>query len=426
MPRVKRCLADGPTKMPKGFYLKKGIWYKRILKPDPKTGAWTLQAESTHCKENQRQAAIDYVARRTAELEKSARLGKVSDPGRITVNELFDDLLANVAHEPTRRNYQWVLASRLRPFFGTMLASELTVAHCQAFRQHRRQQKIADTTINRDLSKVSKAFKIGIQLGKIHAMPAGGCDFHKRPERENTRRVRLPDRYYGFFRDVLHPALRCLFVVAYNIGRRLSELLNLPWDRVDFEEQCLYFESTKFGAGKAPFIGEMESWIRRQREMRDRMYPDCPYVFFWFGYRADKDGQRIARFDGLWATAVAALAERMKQDGVEPADLHFHDLRRSAHYQMRKAGVDGQTRRDIMGHESTSMDDRYTMIDDEALEDARRKMDSFQSGRGLVGATDAVKRIEELRAEIRRLEESTKQKRGRAIPRSPRNSPDIP
>src|ERR1700722_13574354 len=89
---------------------------------------------------------------------------------------------------------------------------------------------------------------------------------------------------------------------------------------------------------------------------------------------------------------------------------------------MRKAGVDGQTRRDIMGHESTSMDDRYTMIDDEAVEEARRKTDSFQSGRGLVGAMDAVKRIEELRADIRRLEESTKQKRGRVVPRSPRNS----
>ena len=52
-----------------------------------------------------------------------------------------------------------------------------------------------------------------------------------------------------------------------------------------------------------------------------------------------------------------------------------------------------------MGHESTSLDDRYTMIDDEALEDARRKMDTFQAGRGLIGATDAAKRIEELRAE---------------------------
>jgi integrase len=169
-------------------------------------------------------------------------------------------------------------------FFCAMLASELTVAHCQAFREYRRRQQIADTTINRDLSKVSKAFKVGIQLGKIHSMPAGGCDFHKRPERENTRRVRLPDRYYGVFRELLHPALRCLFVLAYNIGWRLSELLNLRWDRVNFEERCIYFESTKFGAGKAPFMGEIEALIRNQREMRDRTSPDFPYVFFWFDY----------------------------------------------------------------------------------------------------------------------------------------------
>jgi hypothetical protein len=71
---------------------------------------------------------------------------------------------------------------------------------------------------------------------------------------------------------------------------------------------------------------------------------------------------------------------------------------------MRKAGIDGQTRRDIMGHETTSMDDRYTMIDDEALEEARRKMDLFQKSRGLIG-DDSESRIDLLRAEIRRLEE---------------------
>jgi hypothetical protein len=39
------------------------------------------------------------------------------------------------------------------------------------------------------------------------------------------------------------------------------------------------------------------------------------------------------------------------------------------------------------------------MIDDESVEDVRRKMDAFQAGRGLIGATDAAKRIEELRAD---------------------------
>ena len=92
------------------------------------------------------------------------------------------------------------------------------------------------------------------------------------------------------------------------------------------------WSASEKSAGKAPFMGEMEPCLRRQQEMRDRTYSDCPYVFFWFGYRVDKDGQRIIRFDGLWAQAVAALSNRMKRDGVDPVDLHFHDLRRSAHY----------------------------------------------------------------------------------------------
>jgi len=49
------------------------------------------------------------------------------------------------------------------------------------------------------------------------------------------------------------------------------------------------------------------------------------------------------------------------------------------------------------------MDDRYTMIDDEAIEDARKKMESFQTQRGLL-KEDRAARLAELRAEIQRLE----------------------
>lgn len=147
----------------------------------------------------------------------------------------------------------------------------------------------------------------------------------------------------------------------------------------------------------------MESALRAQKVLCDASYPEFPYVNFWFDYRVDKNGEQVRRFDALWRQAVTALAKKMQEDGVEPIDLHFHDLRRSAHYQMHKAVVDGQTRRDIMGHESTSMDDRYTMIDDEAVEDARKKMEAFQLERGLLD-NDPRDRLTELRAELRRLE----------------------
>lgn len=129
----------------------------------------------------------------------------------------------------------------------------------------------------------------------------------------------------------------------------------------------------------------MEEYLRDQKKLRDSLCSNSPYVFFWFGYRADKDGQKIEVLEGFWAKAVIALQQRAM--GVILSICNFHDLRRSAHYQMRKAGIDRQTRRDIMGHESTSMGDRYTMIDDEALKEARRRMDAFQRQRGLLAKT---------------------------------------
>jgi hypothetical protein len=95
-------------------------------------------------------------------------------------------------------------------------------------------------------------------------------------------------------------------------------------------------------------------------------------------------GKRIEHFGGLWSEAVATLNAELKADGRDPIDLHVHDLRRSAHYQMRKAGIDSKTRRAIMGHKTGSMDDRYTVIDDEAFDDAMDKMNAYQKRQGMI------------------------------------------
>jgi integrase len=399
MPRVKKQARPAIQSMPKGYYLKRGIWYRRIFKPHPHTGKWGMFPESTGCREDERQAAIDYVARRDEELKKASGLNQSTDPGRVTMTELFDDLLASLENQGTRENYAYVLKKHVRPYFGGMLASEVTVAHCRAYRAFRQKQGVRDTTINRDLSKVSKAFRLALAAGKIHSMPPGGCDFKKQPEKENTRLVRLPDRFYAFFRDALHPALRCFFVVDYNIGRRKSQLLKTKWEQVSFEERCIYFPATKkypFSV-KAPFLGEMEEYLRDQKAIRDESYPDCPHIFFWYEFRSDKNGQRIDRFDQLWDQAVETLGAELKRQGLEPIDLHVHDLRRSAHYQLRKAGVDAKTRRAIIGHKTGSMDDRYTIIDDEALADAVEKVNRYQSEKAMRSeAKELANRVQSL------------------------------
>jgi integrase len=169
----------------------------------------------------------------------------------------------------------------------------------------------------------------------------------------------------------------------------MSQLLATKWSQVLFDEKCIVYPATKkypFSV-KAPFFGEMEQFLREQKRLRDERHPDCEYVYFWFDLRQDKDGEGIKRFDALWMAAVTLLNKKMKQDGIESIDLHIHDLRRSAHYLMRKAGIDSKTRRAIMGHKTGAMDDRYTIIDDEALEGAVAKMNDYQQRNSMVSLT---------------------------------------
>lgn len=404
MPRTKRKTAK--IARPKGFYLKRGVWYARIYKPHAVTHHWGLYPESTGHPETELDKAIAYVESRNKQLRPAALLKRSEDPSKITMDELFDALLAAQKHEPTRQDYEWSLKANLRPYFGKMLAAGVTVEHCRAYRAFRRTQTrnrkpIAHTTINRELSKISRAFKLAIEVGKLQSMPPGGCDFWKKPETQNTRRVRLPDRYYEFFRDAIHPALKCAFVLGYHIGRRKADILNIQWSQVHFDEKCIYFEVTKTGPVKCPFMGEMEKVLRQQKQLRDVHSPANPNVCFWFDLRSNKDGEPIKRFDTNWKHAAEALKKKMTADKVEPTDLHFHDLRRSAHYQMRKAGIDPHTRRAIMGHKTGSMDDRYTMVDDEALADARSKMSAYHQAKGLPNPADELMA---LRARIAQLE----------------------
>lgn len=55
------------------------------------------------------------------------------------------------------------------------------------------------------------------------------------------------------------------------------------------------------------------------------------------------------------------------------------------------AGVDAKTRRQIIGHKTGSMDDRYTIVGDEDLEAATIKMNAYQKERGLMSEYEELK-----------------------------------
>jgi len=83
----------------------------------------------------------------------------------------------------------------------------------------------------------------------------------------------------------------------------------------------------------------MRECLLMQRSIRDQKFRDCPYVFF------GRKGDRIVDFRKAWKSAC-------RRAGVDEK-LIFHDLRRSAARNMRRAGIPEKHDHEDRGLENT-------------------------------------------------------------------------
>lgn len=160
---------------------------------------------------------------------------------------------------------------------------------------------------------------------------------------------------------------------------RKGELKNILWSQVDLDEEIIVLEhgDTKGKVGRyLPLYGEMLMALKKQKQLRDAEYPETVHVFFWHkedvmighGGIRTVPGGHIKKFYATWN----AVVERAGFPG-----LLFHDLRRSATRNMRKAGIDQTLRMKISGHKTDSMERRYNIIDVEDIKQVGRQMKAW-------------------------------------------------
>ncbi len=104
----------------------------------------------------------------------------------------------------------------------------------------------------------------------------------------------------------------------------------------------------------------MRTWFLWSRDHAD----GCPYVF----HRA---GEPVKEFRRPWKKACEAA-------GVP--ELKFHDLRRTAVRNMRRAGVAQVVRMRITGHRTDSMERRYNIVDIDDIKSAKELMQRRTGG----------------------------------------------
>jgi len=253
----------------------------------------------------------------------------------------------------------------IAPRFGRMRAASVTTDRIIRYIQERQDEGASNGTINRELAIIRRAFRLGAR----HTPPKVGLIPHVPLLREAAPRPGFVEPGdFAALVESLPEYLRGFVTFAYRTGWRVSEIRDLKWSQVDRKERiiCLHDakDPTGKGAGRILYLDDVllaiveEQWTRRKGRSRVKknVFPG-------------HDGTGPVRdFRGAWAAACqkAGIGRRL-----------FHDLRRSAVRNMVRAGVPERVARQISGHKTRAVFDRYNIVSEKDLADAAQKQAEY-------------------------------------------------
>jgi site-specific recombinase XerD len=160
-------------------------------------------------------------------------------------------------------------------------------------------------------------------------------------------------------KETENPDLKDLFSLAFYSGLRLSEILNLKWEHVNFHEKMLY--------------------VRNQNEFtlkgeKDRVVPVSSKLqeILWRRYKDITNKERRYIFEKCLGVRYNAdyVSKKFKKSIVTAklnTDIHFHTLRHSFASNLVQRGASLYIVKELMGHSDISTTQVYSHLNTESL-----------------------------------------------------------
>jgi integrase len=140
-----------------------------------------------------------------------------------------------------------------------------------------------------------------------------------------------------------------MILVAYRHGLRVSELVDLRWDQIDFNAATMAIRRVKKGTPAThPIRGDE---LRALRSLQREQEPSSPFVF---------TSERGAPFTPAgFARMIERLGEAAAHLGFKP---HPHMLRHACGFTLANKGCDTRALQGYLGHRNIQHTVRYTEL----------------------------------------------------------------
>jgi type 1 fimbriae regulatory protein FimB/type 1 fimbriae regulatory protein FimE len=137
-----------------------------------------------------------------------------------------------------------------------------------------------------------------------------------------------------------------MILIAYRHGLRVSELVALRWDAIDFSHGRLHVNRAKNGSPAVHPISGRE--LRALRQLKREQEPVSPIIF---------TSERGAPFT---SAGFRKMVMRLGVAAKFKFPVHPHMLRHACGYQLANQGVDTRSLQAYLGHKNIQHTVRYT------------------------------------------------------------------
>ncbi|CRX38831.1 tyrosine-type recombinase/integrase [Estrella lausannensis] len=234
----------------------------------------------------------------------------------------------------------------------TYITPEVLIAQRKVLSEpNERGKTLNPATVNRYFSTLSGAFRYACK--NMRWIDENPClNLLKLKTNPKIRRTLNQDeelRLLAACNASKSPYLYCIVLIALTTGARKSEILNLIWDAIDFDNRIAHIKDSKNGHPRK--IGLVDCVIEELKKIYDQRDSIKNLVF------ASKTAFGIVDIKKSWNKAL-------KSAQIE--NFVFHGLRHHYCSMGAKAGASGLQLRSQLGHSSASMTDHYTHLDAES------------------------------------------------------------
>jgi integrase len=226
-------------------------------------------------------------------------------------------------------------------FLGNVYLHDVSPIEIEKFKMAKIKEGLTKSTVNRYLAILKRLFNIAIGWGYAKENPVMRVKFY--PEKDNLKERTLTEEEEDRLLEASSEQLRPILIVALNTGMRRGEILNLKWNQTDFHAKEIKVEKTKSGK---PRVVDINSILLNELMKLKRESKDSQHVFL-----NPKTGKPYKKLQ----TSFEGACRRASIKG-----LRFHDLRHTFASRLVERGVDLIKVKELLGHSSVKVTERYT------------------------------------------------------------------